>query len=96
MFTTNVEVLTGMLSEQLYKHVDTNDMLPSEQKGCRKETRGTKDQLLIDRMTFKNCKRRHTNLAMAYVDYVILSSDCVFRCKQKDTMNIYRRTLRTS
>ena len=63
------KLLTGMLSEQLYKHVDTNDMLPSEQKGCRKETRGTKDQLLIDRMVLKNCKRRHTNLAMAYVDY---------------------------
>ena len=44
-------------------------MLPSEQKGCRKETRGTKDQILIDRMVLKNCKRRHTNLAMAYVDY---------------------------
>ena len=44
-------------------------MLPSEQKGCRKETRGTKDQLFIDRMVLKNCKRRHTNLAMAYVDY---------------------------
>ena len=62
------KLLTGMLSEQLYEHIYTNDMLPSEQKGCRKETRGTKDQLLIDRMVLKNCKRRHTNLAMAYVD----------------------------
>ena len=31
------KLLTGMLSEQLYEHVDINDMLPSEQKGCRKE-----------------------------------------------------------
>ena len=44
-------------------------MLPSEQKGCRKETRGTKDQLLIDKMVLKNCKRRQANLAMAYVDH---------------------------
>ena len=63
------KLLAGMLSEQLYEHVDTNNMLPSEQKGCRKETRGTKDQLLIDKMVLKNCKRRQTNLAMAYVDY---------------------------
>ena len=63
------KLLTGMLSEQLYEHVNTNDMLPSEQKGCRKETRGTKGQLLIDRMVLKNSKRRHTTLAMAYVDY---------------------------
>ena len=61
------KVLIGMLSEQLYKHVDTNDMLPSEQKGCRKETRGKKGQLLIDRMTLKNCKRRYTNLAMTHI-----------------------------
>ena len=64
------KLLTGMLSEQLYEHVNTNDMLPSEQKGCRKETRRTKDQLLIDRMVLKNCKRRHTNLAMAYLVYL--------------------------
>ena len=63
------KMLTGMLSEQLYEHVDTNDMLPSEQKGCRKETCGTKDQLLIDKMVLKSCKKRQTNLAMAYVDY---------------------------
>ena len=63
------KLLTGMLFEQLYEHVNTIDMLPSEQKGRRKETRGKKDQLLIDRMVLKNCKRRHTNLAMAYVDY---------------------------
>ena len=49
--------------------VDSSDMLPLEQKGFRKETRRTKDQLLIDRMVLTNCKRRHTNLAMAYVDY---------------------------
>ena len=63
------EYLTGMLSEQLYEHVDSSDMLPLEQKGCRKETHGTKDQLPIDRMVLENCKKRHTNLAMAYVDY---------------------------
>ena len=61
------KLLTGMLSEQLYEH--EHDILPSEQKGCRKETRGTKDQLLIDKMVLKNCERRQTNLAMAYVDY---------------------------
>ena len=31
--------LTGMLSEQLYRYVDTHDVLPLGQKGYRKETR---------------------------------------------------------
>jgi len=44
-------------------------LLPDEQKGCRRNTRGTKDQLLIDKMVLKNCRRRHTNLNMAWIDY---------------------------
>ena len=43
------------------------------QKGCRRGSRGTKDQLLIDKTVLRDCKRRHTiiysNLAMAWVDY---------------------------
>ena len=41
----------------------------AEQKGCRKQSRGTKDQLLIDKSILKNAKRRHTNLAMGWIDY---------------------------
>ena len=43
--------------------------IPSEQKGCKKRSRGPKDPLLIDQMVLRDCKRRHTNLAMAWVDY---------------------------
>ena len=32
-------------------------------------SRGTKDQLLIDKTILKDCKRRHTNLAIAWIDY---------------------------
>ena len=28
-----------------------------------------KDQLLIDKTVLRDCKRRHTNLAMAWIDY---------------------------
>jgi len=44
-------------------------LLPDEQKGYRRKTRGTEDQLLIDKMVLKNCRRRHTNLNMAWIDY---------------------------
>ena len=46
-----------------------NGKLPVEQKGRRKKSRGTKDQLLIDKTILCNCKKRHTNLGMAWVDY---------------------------
>ena len=45
------------------------NLLPEEQKGCRRKSRGKKDQLLIDKTILKDCRKRRTNLAMAWIDY---------------------------
>ena len=45
------------------------NLLPEEQQGCRRKSRGTKDQLLIDKTILKDCRKRRTNLAMAWIDY---------------------------
>ena len=58
-----------MLAKKMYSHLERENVLPSEQKGCRKGSRGTKDQLLIDKTVLRDCKKRHTNLAMAWIDY---------------------------
>ena len=58
-----------MLAEKMYSHLERENVLPSEQKGCRKGSRQTKDQLLIDKTVLRDCKKRHTNLAMAWIDY---------------------------
>ena len=63
------KVLTGIVSESVYHHLESEKLLPEEQKGCRKNSRGTKDQLMIDKMVMKNCKRRLTNLCVAWIDY---------------------------
>ena len=63
------KILTGIVSESLYHHLESEKLLPEEQKGCRKQSRGTKDQLMIDKMTMKNCARRLTNLCVAWIDY---------------------------
>ena len=44
-------------------------ILPDEQKGCRKQSRGTKDQLLIDKAITKDARMKCRNLNMAWVDY---------------------------
>ena len=62
------KLFTGIMSDYLYDFLEEKTLLPEEQKGCRK-TRGTKDELLIDKEVLKDSKRRHTNLAMAWVDY---------------------------
>ena len=53
------KVFSGMLAEEIYEHLEGKNLFPHEQKGCKKKSRGTKDQLLIDKV----------NLAMAWIDY---------------------------
>ena len=59
------KLLTGIMGEKLYQHLDVNGLLADEQKGCRKGSRGTKNQLLVDKAILMNCRRRLTNLSMA-------------------------------
>ena len=63
------KLFTGIIAEEIYSHLESNNALPVEQKGCRKKSRGTKDQLLIDKMILTNCKKRMTNSCLAWIDY---------------------------
>ena len=45
------------------------NILRDEQKGCRKGTQGTHDQLFIDKMILKESNAREKNLALGWIDY---------------------------
>ena len=60
--------MKGIISNSVYDYLEINNILP-EQKGCKRKSRGTKDQLPIDKTVMKDCKKRHTNLGMAWIDY---------------------------
>ena len=63
------KLLTGIFADKIYDHLHINNLLPDEQKGCRKQSRGTKDQLLIDREVLREAKRKKRLLSMAWIDY---------------------------
>ncbi len=63
------KLLTGIFAEKIYDHLHTNNALPDEQKGCRKRSRGTKDQLLIDKAVLRDVRAKKRCLAMAWIDY---------------------------
>ena len=63
------KLLTGVIANQIYAHLDQEKLLPKEQKRCRKGSRGTNDLLYIDRAVIKKVKSRNKNLAMASIDY---------------------------
>ena len=44
--------MTGVIAEVMYKHLE--GILTEEQKGCRRRSKGTKDQLLIDKAILKD------------------------------------------
>ena len=63
------KLMTGIIANRVYEYLEMNNLLPVEQKGCRRNSRRTKDQLLIDKMVLDDRKKRHTNLGMTWIDY---------------------------
>ena len=55
------KLMAGIIADSMYEFLAENDALP--------KNRGTKYQLLIDKMVLADCKRKPKNLAMAWVDY---------------------------
>ena len=63
------KLLTGVIADQMYAHLDQEKLLPEEQKVCRKGSRVINDLLYIDRAKIKEVKSRNKNLVMAWIDY---------------------------
>ena len=63
------KLLTAVIAEEVYAFLDTNLLLPQEQKECRRKSRGTNDLLFIDKMIMREVKMRKRNLSMTWIDY---------------------------
>ena len=63
------KLLTGVIEDQIYAHIDQEKLLQEEQKECRKVSRGTNDLPYIDRAVITEVKSRNKNLAMAWIGY---------------------------
>ena len=54
MFTASIETAYKHAADDTYNPLEENGLLPEKQKGCCRNTRDTKDQLLIDKTIMKN------------------------------------------
>ena len=63
------KLLTSVLAEKVYEHLSEKNMPTDDQKGCRKDSRGTKEQFLIDKQILKHCKKHQRNPAIGWIDY---------------------------
>lgn len=66
---TMYKILTSCISNRIYKHVNSNNVLAEEQKGCRKGHQGCKEQLIIDSVILKQAQKEQRNLYTAFIDY---------------------------
>ena len=55
------KLLTGVIGDQIYGHLDQQKLLQEEQKACRKRSSGTNDLLNIDKAVIKEVKFRKKN-----------------------------------
>jgi hypothetical protein len=53
----------------MVKHIDDQNLMPKEKKGCCKGSKECKDRLLISKAVLQECKCRNKNLYMAWIDY---------------------------
>ena len=61
--------MLGVIVDEIYGHLDQQNLLPEEPKGCTKRSRGTNDLLHNDRAVIREAKSRKKNLAMPWIDY---------------------------
>ncbi|XP_050549514.1 uncharacterized protein LOC126910674 [Spodoptera frugiperda] len=66
---TIYKLITGCISEIIYKHITQNNILSEEQKGCRKYSQGCKEQLIIDSVAMKHSVKLKNDICTMYVDY---------------------------
>ena len=64
------KLMAENIAEIIYSFFDVSDKLPVKQKGCKKKSRGSNNQLLIDKTILHDCRKRHTNLGIAWIDYM--------------------------
>ena len=58
------KTLTGIIAKRISTHLEEQSLLPAEQKGCHPGSKGCKDQLMISKAIYEDCKRRNKNLSI--------------------------------
>jgi len=60
---------TGIIAKRISSYLEEQSLLPVEQKGRHPGSKGCKDQLMISKAIYEDCRRRNKNLSIAWIDY---------------------------
>ena len=59
--TTMYKTLTRIRAKRTSTHLEEQSLLPAEQKGYHPGSKGCKDQLMISKTIYEDCRRRNKN-----------------------------------
>jgi hypothetical protein len=66
---TIYKILTSAITRKITTHAEKNFIIAEEQKGCRRNHMGCKEQLIIDSLIHKYAASNKQNLHCTYIDY---------------------------
>ncbi|KAL0870860.1 hypothetical protein ABMA27_004702 [Loxostege sticticalis] len=66
---TIYKIIRSCITDVIYKHLHSNNILAEQQKGCRKFSQGCKEQLTIDSIILRQVHRNKSELHSMYIDY---------------------------
>lgn len=66
---TLYKILTACISKLVSEHLTKNNILAEQQKGCRKNSQGCKEQLTIDAITMKSALKSKKDIHTMFIDY---------------------------
>jgi len=61
--------LNKIIARRISTQMEEENLLPAEQRGRDPGTRRCKDQLMLSRVIYEDCKMRKKNLSIAWIDY---------------------------
>ena len=67
--STLYKLFTSILTDRTYRHLEQQNILPTEQKECRRVSYGCKDQLLINKVILQHANSKFRNLSTAWIAY---------------------------
>lgn len=67
--STMYKLLTSILKNKIYDHIQQHNILCKEQNGVRPQSNGCKELLIIDTVISKQAKIKNKNISIAWIDY---------------------------
>lgn len=66
---TIYKIITGCISQLIDKHLESHNILAEQQKGCKQNSQGCKEQLTIDAIVMKQAQTKNRNIHTMFIDY---------------------------